>query len=124
MWEKILSVLSRSGYSRIWEDYELPNIKTLTKLTSKVKTLDDMNHIQNIFSQLDEERQKCCLLTIDEVYVKSILQYHGDIVFGKAVNKPNKLGNTALSFMLICLSDGPKFLCRMLPVKQLNKLMS
>ena len=53
-------------------------------------------------------------------YVKSILQYHSGIVFGKAVNKPNKLGNTVLSFMLICLSDGRKFLCRILPVKELD----
>ena len=42
-------------------------------------------------------------LIIDKVYVKSILQYHGSIVFGKAVSKP--------SFM-IYPSSVPKFLCK------------
>ena len=54
--------------------------------------------------------------------MKSNLQYHGGIVFGKAVNQPNKLANTVLSFMLIGLSGGPKFLCRMIPVKQRNAI--
>ena len=45
----------------------------LTRLTSKVKTLD-MFYVQNVFSQLDKKRQKSCVLIIDEVYVKSILQ--------------------------------------------------
>ena len=49
------------------EDYELPNITTLTRLTSKVKTLDDMSYMQKVSSQLDDERQKCCLLIFDEV---------------------------------------------------------
>ena len=52
---------------------------------------------------------------IIEVFVKSILQYHGAIVIGKAVNKPRKLANTVLTFVLICLYSGPKFLCRILP---------
>ena len=54
--------------------------------------------------------------------MKSNLQYHGGIVFGKAVHQSNKLANTALSFMLIGLSCGPKFLCRMLPVKEINAI--
>ena len=56
--------------------------------------------MQNIFSQLVDERQKRCLLIIYEVSVKSILQYYSGIVFGKAVKKPRKLANTVLSFML------------------------
>ena len=50
------------------------------------------------------------------------MQYHGGIVFGKAVHQPNKLANTAPSFMLIGLSGEPKFLCRMLPVKELSAI--
>ena len=42
--------------------------------------------------------------------------------FGKAVNKPSKRANFVLSFMLICLSGGPKFICRVLPVKELDAL--
>ena len=56
------------------------------------------------FFQLDDERQKRCVLIIDEVYVKSILQYHAGIVFGKTVNKPSKLAYTVLSFMFVDLA--------------------
>ena len=55
------------------EDFELISITTLTRLTSKKKTLD-MFYMKNVFSQLDKERQKHCVLIIDEVSVKSILQ--------------------------------------------------
>ena len=81
--------------------------------------MDDSTYITNVFSKLPQE-QKTCILIIDEVYVKSMLQYHGGILFGKAVNKPDKLANTVLSFMVVCLQGGPKFLCKMLPVKELD----
>ena len=81
-----------------------------------------MSYMQNIFSQLVDERQKCCLLIIYEVSVKSILQYYSGIVFGKAVKKPRKFANTVLSFMLNWFSGGLKFLCRMLPVKDLDAM--
>ena len=44
------------------------------------------------------------MLIIDEVYVKSILQYHAGIAFGKTVNKPSKLAYTVLSFMFVDLA--------------------
>ena len=47
------------------------SITTLTRLTTKIKTLDDLSYMQNVFSQLDDERQKPFLLVFDEVYVKS-----------------------------------------------------
>ena len=111
--------LSRSTYSRLREDFELPCIATLTSLTSKIKSADDPSFISNIFSKLPE-KQKTCFIIIDEVYVKSMLQYHGGILFGKAVNKPEKVANTILSFMICCLQGGPKFLFKMLPVKELD----
>ena len=46
-----------------------------------------MPYMHIVFSQLDDERQKRCLSIIDEVYLKTILQYHSGIVFGKAVKK-------------------------------------
>ena len=88
---------------------ELPSIPTLTRLTSKIK-------------RQKGKRQKRCLLIIDKLYVKSILQYHGGIEFRKAANKPSKLAYTVLSFILICLSGGPKLLCRMFPVKELDAM--
>ena len=112
--------LSRCTYRRLRVDFELPSITTLTRLTSEVKGIDDMSFIKHVFSTMDDERKKRCVLILDEVYVKSTLQYHGGTLFGKAVNKPEKTANTVLSFMLLCLSGGPKFLCRMLPVKELD----
>ena len=57
---------------------------------------------------------------LDEVYVKSTLQYHGGTVFGKTVNKPELLASTILSSMIVCLFRCPKLLYKMLPVKELN----
>ena len=57
---------------------------------------------------------------LDEVYVKSTLQYHGGTVSGKAVNKPELLAKTVLSFIIVCLFGGPKLLYKMLPVKELD----
>ena len=47
-----------------------------------------------------------------------MLQYHGGILFGKAVNKPDKIANKVLSFMVVCIRGGSKFLRKMLPVKE------
>ena len=54
--------------------------------------------------------------------VFSNLQCHGCIVSGKAVKKPIKFANTVLSLMLICLSGGPKILCSMLPIKEMDAM--
>ena len=89
-------------------------------ITSRVNKLDDNLYIQKVFQNLNDERQKTCILLLDEVYVKAMLQYHGGILFGKAVNHPSKLANTVLSFMVITLFGGPKFLCKMLPVCNLS----
>ena len=94
--------------------------RTLTRLTSKVKSIDDNTYIKHIFANISDERQKNCILLLDEVYVKASLQYHGGIVFGKAVNNPNLQASTVLSFMIVSLFGGPKFLCRMLPVRGLD----
>ena len=69
--------------------------------------------MQNNFSQLYDERQKRCVLIVDEVEVKSIFQYHAGTVLEKleTLNKPSKLAYTVLSIMLICSSGGAKLLC-------------
>ena len=59
--------------------------------------IDDVSYVSNVFSKPPDERQKSCVLILDEVYLKSMMQYHGGIVFGKAVNKPGKLANTIYS---------------------------
>ena len=57
---------------------------------------------------------------MDEVYVKSMLQHHGSEVFGQAINNPSKLANRVLSYMIVCKFGGPKFLCKILAVKEMG----
>ena len=111
--------LSRSLYSRLRDDYELPSIVTLTRLTSKVSNIDDSVVLKNVLSNVTRG-QKSFIVLIDEVYVKPALRYHGGSVFGKAVNKPSEIATTILSFFLVGQFGGPKFLFRMIPVVDLN----
>ena len=60
------------------------------------------------------------MLLIEEVYVKSSLTYHAGSVFGKTVHRQDSLATTALSFMLVSLYGGPQYLCRILPVCELD----
>ena len=110
---------SRTLYNRLREDYELPSVKTLTRLTSKVNKTDDTQLLKNVFENI-EDRQRRCILLIDEVYVKPALMYHGGTIFGKTVNEPSKLANIVLSFFIVTLFGGPKFHLRMLPVSALH----
>ena len=57
---------------------------------------------------------------LDEVYVKSALLYHGGTLFGRAVNFPDKLATTILTFMIKFTFGGPEFVAKMLPVTKLN----
>ena len=93
-------------------------MKTLTRLSSKVKKTEDIQLLKNVFGNIEEQRT--CILLIDEVYVKPALMYHGGTIFGKAVNEPSKLANTVLSFFIVTLFGGPRFLLRMLQVGALD----
>ena len=55
-----------------------------------------------------------------EVYVKPSLTYHAGSVFGKAVNKPDSVATIFVSFMMVSLYGGPKYLCRKSPVHELD----
>ena len=111
--------LSRSYYNRLRQNLELPSIKTLTRLTSITKNTDDQTFFQGIFSTLDG-KQKSTALLVDKIYVKPSLQFHGGSLFGRTVNKPALLANTILTFMTVCLFGGPKFVFKMMPVRQLD----
>ena len=84
-----------------------------------VKNSDDVIFLQNIICGLSD-RQKSLVISVDEVYVKPTLRYHGGTLFGKASNKPLLLANTLLAFVVLLLCGGPKYVCKMLPVKQLD----
>ena len=111
--------ISRTSYNRLRNDFELPSIATLTRLTSAAKRYDDISYYPRIFSNLPNE-QSTCVLLLDEVYVKSLLQYHGGEVFGQATNDPSKLANTIYNCMVVCMFGGPRFLCKMLLVRRLG----
>ena len=75
-------VLSRSTCNCLRQNFVLLRISTLNKMTAKVKIIDDFAYTNLKFlSILENDRQKNCVLILDEVYVKTCLQYHGGIVF-------------------------------------------
>ena len=110
---------SRTLYSKLRQDYALPSIRTLTRITSKVGKLDEGHFLKKVFQNMNE-RQKLCIVIFDEIYVKMALLFHGGSVFGKAIDNPSKLAKSVLGIMVVCLYGGPKFLVKMLPVANLN----
>ena len=65
--------MSRATYNHLREDFQLPSITTLTRLTSKVKSVHEDICLQKNFSNLPDIRYRNCILPLDEVYVKTIL---------------------------------------------------
>nr|XP_047136892.1 uncharacterized protein LOC124813634 [Hydra vulgaris] len=113
--------LPRSLYDRLRQDYQLPSISLLQKITSKINSsFDDFKYVSEIFKKAKNNYGKKCILLIDEVFVKPSVTYCSGSLLGKAVNKPDSLASTVLSFMMVSICGGPKYLCRMLPVFELN----
>ena len=110
--------LSEEVHNCLRKDFELSRVHTLTRLTSKVKSVDDRLYLKDIFANLTYIRLKTFVLLLHEIYVKTTLQYNGWIVFGTAVNKPHLLANALLNFMILTLFVSPKFLCQILPVRK------
>ena len=110
---------SRTLYNKLRQDFGLPSLKTLNRVSSQVNNSSDFTFISNVVSKLNE-RQKKFILLLDEVYVKPLLTYHGGMLFGKASNNPEHLATTVLGFMLVSPFGGPSFLAKMLPVWKLD----
>ena len=110
---------SRSLYNQLAIDYQLPSVRTLTRITSKVSSEDDMTYLKKVLECVDN-RQRKCIIMLDEVYVKAALLYHGGSLFGQSVNHPNMMAKTVLAYMIKCLYGGPEFLTKILPVCKLN----
>ena len=96
-------------------DFELPIISTLTRLTSKVSNIEDGSFVRSVFQSLNNG-QKNYILLIDKVYVKPVLSYHGGQLFGNSVGDNNQLAKTVLAFVIVCLYGGSRFLVKMLPI--------
>ena len=60
---------SRSLYNRLRIDYQLPSIKTLTRITSNVSALNETYFMRRVFNTL-KENQKQCVIMQNEIYVK------------------------------------------------------
>jgi len=110
---------SRTLYKKLRDDFKLPSIRTLTRITSRVSKSDDNLFLKQVFDNLSDS-QRTCIILHDEVYVKKMLLYHGGAVFGKALDDPDSLAKTVLGVMITCMFGGPKFLVKMLPVNKLN----
>ena len=95
--------ISRAVYSRLCKDYQLPSVRTLTRITSKFSSFTDTQFISKFFGKLPKLKRKCVIL-IDEVYVKAGLRYHGGSIFGKAANDPTQLARTVLCIMWLRVS--------------------
>ena len=66
------------------------------------------------------KKKRNCVLLMDEVYAKAALLYQSGNIFGNAVNYPEKLATTVLSFMVKSLYGGPEFSARVLSVSNLT----
>ena len=110
---------SRSLYERMRQDFQLPSVQTLTRITSKVAKADESTFSKSVFNAL-QERQRLCVLILDEVYVKKMMLYHGGQVFGRSADDPKCLAKTVLGIMISCMFGGPNFLSKILPIFRLN----
>ena len=110
---------SRALYNRLRNDYHLPSVRTLTRITSKVSHIDEVNFLKSVFDRLEDSQRRCAIL-IDEVYIKAALTYHGGALFGKAVDCPEKLATSVLCIMIKCLYGGPEYVSKALPVSNLT----
>ena len=106
-------------YNKLRQDFQLPSIRTLTCITSKVSNLDESSFVKTIVAGLPDN-QKLCILLQDEVYVKKAMLYHGGQLFGKAANHPSSLAQTVLGVMWVFLNGGPRFLSKLIPLSKLD----
>ena len=106
-------------YHYLVADFQLPSIRTLTRITNKIGSVEDVAFLKGFLDGIPIWQRRCVLLW-DEVYIKSKLTYHGGTLFGRAVDKPEKLAKTVLSMMVKCLYGGPEFLVKALPVSNLT----
>ena len=110
---------SRSLYSRLQQDFQLPSIRTLTRITSKVGKVAESEFLCGVFEDLPACQRRCVILW-DEIYIKPALSYHGGTLFGRATDHPDKLAKTMLAVMIKCLFGGPEFIYKVYPISNLT----
>ena len=110
---------SRSLYQQMRNVLTLPSISTLSRITRKAKNTEDAELFRMFFDSR-EDRQKACVLIIDEVYVKASLAYAGGVFQGMAENSPNEKATTVLAVMVKCVQGGGRFVARLVPCSKLT----
>ena len=90
---------SRSYYSRLQQDFQLPSICTLTRIISKVGKVAETEFLANMFKNLSP-CQRLSIILWDEFYIKSALIYHGGKFFGGAIDHSEKLAKTILTVLI------------------------
>ena len=112
---------SRSLYSRLQQDFQLPSIRTLTRIKSKVRKVAETEFLASIFKNLSPCQRRCIVLILcDEIYIKIALTYHGRKLFGRAIDQPKKLEKTMLTVMIKCLYGGPEFIYKVYSICNLT----
>ena len=87
--------------------------------------VDDDRFWSKVFNKLSDVQQKNIVMIIDEVYdnpITNALSRVGGFIYSKAINKPDQLDNTLLCFMIVCLFGRPKFIMKILAVKELDSM--
>ena len=69
---------SRNLYNRLRNDYRLPPIKSLTRITSKVSALNETCFMRSVFNNT-KENQKQCVIMRDEICVKKCCYIMGEL---------------------------------------------
>ena len=110
---------SRAAYELFRKDHQLPSVKTLTRITSRVNNTENLGFLKKVLD-VSPNQQKQVVLLVDEIYVKPSISYHGGKIFGKAENNSAELAKTILAIMLKCLMGGPEFIIKMIPVSRLT----
>ena len=73
--------ISRALYEKkLRSSLQLPSVSTLQNVTRAAKNMEDKTLFQSFFAK-QEERAKNCILIVDEIYVRSSLQYSGKFIF-------------------------------------------
>lgn len=116
---------SSSTYNCLRKFFNLPTKRYLQHVTSSliVSVSDDITtkqtYLLHLCSGLNEREKIVCLL-VDEIYLKSSLNYKAKTITGYAVNNVNELAKTMQTFMIISPFGHFKEVVRLLPVQSLS----
>ena len=83
---------SRRLYNPLRIDYQLPSVNSMTRITSKVSTLNETCFTRSAINTV-KGNQKQCVIMQDEIYVKKMLLYHGELSLEERLMILNPLQN-------------------------------